>query len=158
MKLAAFAFLAGALWSWWLTAEYKDNKWVATLAESNQQAADQLQKATERVLQAEREQRLAARKLEVTHVENQQLLDQVLDDNRKLARQLDGLYDPGDKSYSGDTLSSTGGTGQSSNQAAPGRLSAKTSDFLLEYAREADRVAEYADTCYKWATQMQQNH
>jgi hypothetical protein len=158
MKFAAVTFFIGALWSWWLTAEYKDNKWVATLAESNQQAADQLQEATERVLKAEREQRLMLRKLEVTHVENQQLLDQVLDDNRKLARQLDGLYDPGTTTYSGSPLSSIGGPGESISQTASRRLSAEASDFLLKYFREADRVAEYADTCHKWVTQIHQEH
>jgi len=33
-------------------------------------------------------------------------------------------------------------------------LSAEASEFLLEFAREADRAAQYAKTCYDWTRQL----
>lgn len=38
--------------------------------------------------------------------------------------------------------------------AAGTELSAEASEFLLEFAREADRAAEYANTCHRWIEEV----
>jgi len=73
MALTIITSLAiGALASWYLTAEYKDNKWEAAIGKQKVEAADKLQAATQRAIEAERRQNELADQLEVKHVESQQ--------------------------------------------------------------------------------------
>lgn len=159
LKTAAIALAVGlgigALGSWYLTAEYKDNKWEAAIGKQKVEAADKLQAATQRAIEAERRHNALADQLEVKHAENQQALDRVLADNRRLARELGGLRDPGRRPSCGSTVSSdTAAAGQPEGGATGAELSAEASEFLLEFAREADRAAQYAKTCYDWAQQL----
>lgn len=159
LKTAAIALAVGlsigALGSWYLTAEYKDNKWEAAIGKQKAEAADKLQAATQRAIEAERRQNELADQLEVKHVESQQELDRVLADNRRLARELGGLRDPGRRPSCGGTVpSDTTTAGQPEGGATGAELSAEASEFLLEFAREADRAAQYAKTCYDWAQQL----
>jgi hypothetical protein len=146
---------AGALVSWYLTSEYKDSKWEAAVSKQKAEAADKLQAATQRAIEAERRQNELADQLEVKHVESQQELDRVLADNRRLARELGGLRDPGRRPSCGGAVSSgTSAAGQPESGATGAELSAEASEFLLEFAREADRAAQYAKTCYDWVRQL----
>ena len=159
LKTAAIALAiglgAGALGSWYLTAEYKDNKWEAAIGKQKAEAADQLRVATDRAIKAERQQNELANQLEVKHVESQQELDRVLADNRRLAHELGGLRDPGRRpSCGGSVPANSTAAGQSEGGASGTELSAEASEFLLEFAREADRAAQYAKTCYDWTQQL----
>lgn len=159
LKTAAIALViglgAGALGSWYLTAEYKDNKWEAAIGKQKAEAADQLQAATDRAIKAERQQNELANQLEVKHAESQQELDRVLADNRRLARELGGLRDPGRRpSCRGLVPTNSTTTSQSEGSATGTELSAEASEFLLEFAREADRAAQYAKTCYDWTQRL----
>lgn len=156
MALTIITSLAiGALASWYLTAEYKDNKWEAAIGKQKVEAADKLQAATQRAIEAERRQNELADQLEVKHVESQQELDRVLADNRRLARELGGLRDPGRRPSCGGTVPSGSTTaGQPEGGTTGTELSAEASEFLLEFAREADRAAQYAKTCYDWTRQL----
>lgn len=146
---------AGALGSWYLTAEYKDNKWEAAIGNQKAEAADKLQAATDRAIKAERRQNELADQLEVKHVESQQELDRVLADNRRLARELGGLRDPGRRPSCGGTMPANSTTASQPEGGTTGtELSAEASEFLLEFAREADRAAQYAETCYDWTQQL----
>ena len=159
LKVTAIALAvglgAGAFGSWYLTAEYKDSVWGKAVADQKVEAAAQLQAATQRVIEVERRHNALADQLEVKHAENQQILDRVLADNRRLARELGGLRDPGRRPSCGGTVpSDTTTTGQPEGGATGAELSAEASEFLLEFAREADRAAQYAKTCYDWAQQL----
>ena len=50
------ACVLGALGSWYLTAEYKDASWTASIEKQKVKAAEELQTATDRAISAERRQ------------------------------------------------------------------------------------------------------
>ena len=153
--VAALALVWGALGSWWLTAEYKDNKWKAKIEAQKVEAARQLQEATQKVIETERKHNVIATQLEINNAEQQNKLDRALADNRRLAAQLGGLRDPGRRTSCPSTVSPAAGTSQQpAPQASDGRLSVEASEFLLEFARDADRAAQYANTCYEWIRQV----
>ena len=153
--LVALAAMWSATGSWWLTAEYKDNKWLAKVEAQRVEAAKQLQAATEQVIETERKHNTIATQLEIQNAEKQSSLDRTLADNRRLAAQLGGLRDPGRRESCPAADSATGETTQQpSAQASSGRLSAEATEFLLEFARDADRAAQYANTCYDWIRQV----
>lgn len=154
--IACVASLAlGATSSWWLTAEYKDNKWIAKVEAQKVEAARQLQEATEKVIELERQRNQIATKLEIQNAAKQTELDKALSDNRRLATQLGGLRDPGRRQSCPTALpNATNSTQQPADSSSDARLSAEATEFLLEFAREADRAAQYAGTCYQWLQQV----
>lgn len=159
LKVAVFTLAAGlavgSLSAWYLTAEYKDAKWGKAVADQKVEAAAKLQAATQRAIEAERRHNELADQLEVKHVENQQALDRVLADNRRLARELGGLRDPGRRTSCGSSVPADPATaGQPEGGTTGTELSVEASEFLLEFARDADRAAQYAKTCYDWTQQL----
>ena len=153
--LVGIASLAtGALAGWWITNDSLTAKHQAHVSALRLQAADDLRQATDRAFELERQHNALATKLEVANAQTRKKLDSVLAENRRLARDLGGLRDP----YS---LASSCALPTQPNPAsglvaspAPGRLSAEASEFLLDFAREADRAAEYAATCYDWVKRL----
>lgn len=153
--IAALAAVWGAAGSWWLTAEYKDNKWKAKVEAQKVEAARQLQEATQKVIEIERKNNVIATQLEINNAEQQTKLDRALSDNRRLAAQLGGLRDPGRRESCTSALPATARASQQpASAASEGRLSAEASEFLLEFARDADRAAQYANSCYDWIKQV----
>jgi len=151
----AVGLCVGALGSWYLTAEYKDAKWGKAVEQQKKEAAETLQAETEKVLAAERKNTELNNQLEKTHAEQSRKIESALADNRRLARELGGLRDPGRRQSCPSTVSaSTGAAQQSAPEAADSRLSAEATEFLLEFARDADRAAQYANTCYEWIQQI----
>lgn len=145
------SFAIGVAGSWWITAEYKDNKWIAKVEAQKVEAARQLQDATEKVIQLERQRNEVATKLEIKNANKQTELDRALADNRRLVNQFGGLRDPGRRASCPSALpNATGSSKQLDDSATGSRLSAEASDFLLEFARDADRAAQYANSCYDW--------
>lgn len=157
LRTAAIACLAGvvigALPAWYFTAEYKDSQWGKAVSDQKVEAAKVLQAETDKVLVAERAANQFKDKLEKQNAESQKRIDATLADNRRLARELGGLRDPGRRPSGSCTSAGTSdASGVDSGATAEGRLSVEASEFLLEFAAEADRVAEYAMTCHLWAT------
>lgn len=154
--LAAIAtFIFGAFASWWVTSDYYQARYDAAVARQKAEAVAVLQEATERAIAAERLNNKLAQTLEVSHAQNRQKLDAALSDNRRLARELGGLRDPGHREGGNCTVpAAPAGTGIAIRQPATGRLSAEASEFLLEFARDADRVAEYAALCHGWVKEL----
>jgi len=149
------ACLLGSLGSWYLTGKYKDTKWTAAIKQQQVDAAKQLQAAMERAITAERRQTEFSNQLEVKHVESERKLDAALVVNRRLARELGGLRDPGRRPSCGGTVSeATDTTGQPASGSTGAELSAEASEFLFEFARDADRAAQYAQTCSFWIRQI----
>lgn len=152
---AVLGLSTGAVGSWYLTAEYKDASWTASIEKQKVKAAEQLQAATDRAISAERRQNELATQLEVKHVESERELDKALSTNRRLTRELGGLRDPGRRPSCGGSVPTDSTTSaQSETGSAGAELSAEASEFLLEFARDADRAAQYAKTCYDWTQQL----
>lgn len=145
----AVSLSAGALSSFWLTARYKDARWQAVLAERESTAAARFAEATAQTIAAERASRELADKLEEEHAKYQDQHDRLLAENRRLARELGGMRDPGARACSGAVSQATA-SGQPQDAAACGRLSDEATEFLLAFARDADRAAAYAKTCHEW--------
>jgi hypothetical protein len=81
--------------------------------------------------------------------------DATLADNRRLATELGGLRDPGRRPSCGITLSSASTTASQPDNGTTGtELSAEATEFLLEFARSADRAAQYAKTCHDWIQEL----
>lgn len=149
------AIVLGAFGSWWVTSDYYQARYDAAVARQKAEASKALVEATDRAIAAERKHNQLAQILEVTHAQNRQKLDAALSDNRRLARELGGLRDPGYRESGNCTVPATpAGTGIAIRQPATGRLSAEASEFLLEFARDADRVAEYAALCHGWVKKL----
>jgi hypothetical protein len=149
------AILFGAFGSWWVTSDYYQAKYDAAVARQKAEATKVLQEATERAIAAERINNKLAQTLEVSHAQNREKLDAALTDNRKLARELGGLRDPGYREGSSCTMpATTSGPGIALRQPSTSRLSAEATEFLLDFARDADRVAEYANLCHSWVEKL----
>ena len=150
--LIALALAAsGAFGGWWVTSDYYQAKQSALAARMQAAAATALKDATDRAVAAERDAISMALKLEVQNAESRKKLDAVAVENRRLVRELGGLRDPGARPDNcGPVPTTTPGTGLAVRPAATGRLSDQAAEFLLEFARDADRAAEYAATCHAW--------
>ena len=145
----------GSIGSWKVTSSYKDTKYQNIILSKENESAKRFEEASEKSLEIERTHAALAQDLEIKNVEANKLLDEALVKNRSLARELGGLRDPFAKPPSGRPVPS--GTGTPSNPddgATTGRLSDEASEFLLEFAREADEAANYATTCHNWAKEL----
>ena len=146
------ALAAGALAAWG-TATFLNASHDAEIQSIRAAAAEQYAAATQRAVEVERAHAQLATQLEVQHEKATRQLAAVRADNRRLARDLGGLRDP----FAAPTCpvsTAPDGTVDSAATAATGRLSDEASQFLLEFAYDADRAAEYASTCYKWVNQL----
>ena len=156
LQSAAIAFGAGMVLSipltWYVTAEYKDALHTAAVARQKSEAAQVLQQETEKVIAAERKTAKLKDELELQHAKSLEQVNTIMAENKRLAARLGGLRDPGRRESCNGTLPATGKTpGLDSDPTAEGRLSSEASEFLLEFAAEADRAAIYAQTCHEWA-------
>lgn len=128
---------------------------MASIGQQKVEAARQLQEATDKALASERGNVAKANKLEKDNVQKQTALDGILADNHRLAAELGGLRDPGRRTSCDSAVpTGTGGTGNAAVGSSEGRLSAEASQFLLDFARDADRAAQYANTCHDWIGQV----
>lgn len=147
------ALLIGAAASWWVTSDALSAKHKAEIQSIRAEAAEQYASATQRAVEVERAHAQLATQLEVQHETNRQQLAAVRADNRRLARDLGGLRDPF-AAPACPVSAASDGTVDPAAAAAVGRLSDEASEFLLDFAYDADRAAEYANTCYKWVKQL----
>lgn len=147
----AIGLAVGAAGSWYLTAEYKDAKWGKAVSDQKVEAAKTLQAETEKVLAAERKNTELNNQLEKSHAAAQDRINTTLADNRRLARELGGLRDPGRRASCRDAQAATDLAANAGDASAGSELSAEASEFLLDFAAEADRAADYGRTCYDWA-------
>lgn len=149
---AIVAFVLGASLSGGLVWKYEENRWGAAAAKQEKEAAKQLALETEKVRQADLRYGSFKTQVEKDDGIKKAQVESLLRDNRRLARELGGLRDPGRRPRSDGTVPSTQGTAsQCASGTAEGRLSDEASEFLLEFAAEADRAATYAQTCHAWA-------
>lgn len=156
IALAAFlGLVVGATGSGLLVKRYVGNAWTAKAEKQKTEAAAQLQAATDRAIKAERQHNTIAKELEVQSEINKQKLDDAYHGNRALSTQLGGLRDPGRRSSGSCPTSTTAGsTQQLAGETTGAPLSAEASDFLLDFAKQADDAARYANTCYDWLQRL----
>ena len=156
------ALLVGAtaaLATFFLVRIYEENKWgrvISELREGQEQerrtAAEALAQETRRVLELQQRLNEAAQAADLGHKEKEDEIDRLESDNRRLARELGGLRDPGHRPAARCAASpaEAGGAGGAPEPASDGRLSDEASEFLLAEARRADEVANWAGTCWRW--------
>lgn len=150
-----FCVVASSIGTWRVTSNYKDNKWKAVVSDQQATASKTLLAATTRTSEIERTHNAIATDLEARAIETSRLLDKELATNRTLARKLRGLRDPFAKSTCRSTVpGTTQPTGPADDSSAEGRLSDEASEFLLNFARDADSAAQYANTCHQWVTEI----
>ena len=155
--------VVSSLGTWRVTADYKDNKWSAIVAEQSIAASKTLLDATTRTSEIERTHNAIATDLEAKAIESSKRLDEEMATNRTLARKLRGLRDPFAKSTCRSAVSGTtqppsladdsSAEGRLSDEVK-GLLSPEASEFLLNFARDADTAAQYANTCHQWVKEI----
>lgn len=149
------AFLVGALLSMLLTGRYKAARYQAAIQAQKVEAAKVLNDATSKVRLTERKHEQIARQVEVEYVLKTHEISRIQDDNRRLARELGGMRDPGRRENSncpvpGATPAPRGAV----NTSAGARLSDQTAEFLHEFGRDADNAASYAQACKQWEQEL----
>ena len=156
--VAVVASLAlGALSAWKITASFKDSHYTAVIESQRANAEVALREANDRAIKVEREHKALADQLELSHAERDAEKDRILAENRRLARELGGLRDPGKRPACRAAVPATAGpTVAAADDPADGRLSAEASEFLLDFARECDAAADYARTAHDWAVGLRQ--
>jgi len=147
------ALAAGALAAWG-TATFLSASHDAEIQSIRAAAAEQYATATQRAVEVERAHAQLATQLEVQHEKATRQLAAVRADNRRLARDLGGLRDPFAAASTCPVPTGSDSAVDPAATATVGRLSDEASQFLLEFAYDADRAAEYANTCYKWVKQL----
>lgn len=160
-KLIA-ALLVGAtaaLTTFFLVRTYEENKWGRVVSElraeqeqERRTAAEALARETGRVLELQQRLNEAAQVADMGYKEKEDEIDRLEADNRRLARELGGLRDPGHRPAARCAASpaEAGGAGGTPDPASDGRLSDEATEFLLAEARRADEVANWAGTCWRW--------
>jgi hypothetical protein len=156
--VAALALGAGSAWK--LTADAKDDHYTAIIETQRANAEEALRLAQNKAIAIERKHNALATELELSHAERSKEKDKMLADNRRLARELGGLRDPGKRPACNAAVpANAAATGTAADNAADGGLSVaaegllspEASEFLLDFARECDRAADYAKTAHDWA-------
>lgn len=132
-------------------ADAKVNSIERAHADEKRQQAEAITQSTQAARQAEVKARDLANQIEVQHHELSQTTERLLADNRRLARQLGGLRDPGARPGCSGLPGAAQAPGDPANAATGAELSAAATEFLLEFAAEADRAANYAWACHEWA-------
>lgn len=164
LQFIAVAFVVGVLLSaaptWYFTAEYKDAKYTAAIERQRSESAKMLQAETEKVIAAERKASKFKDELEIQNAKSIEQVNIILVDNKRLAAQLGGLRDPGTRPPCSNAMPATANP-PSGDSAPPaqsgfpdstsGILSAEASEFLLNFAADADKAAVYAQICHRFA-------
>jgi hypothetical protein len=140
--------LIGSSVSWYLTGTYKDASWEASVNAINIAAEQALRQSIERTHALEMKQLQRFNELEVAHAKDVEALSRIKTTNRDLATQLGGLRDPGRRPSCDCTMSKEADpSGVHERGSASANLSAEATNFLLDFADDADRAALYAAKC-----------
>ena len=153
IKLPLLAAVASAALSAWGTWTFLDARHESEIQSIRADAALAIEAATQRAVEVERAHNQLATKLEVQHEKATRQLAAIRADNRRLSAELGGLRDPF-AAPACPVSTAAGGTVDPATAAATGRLSDEAAEFLLGFAYDADRAAEYASTCYRWVKEL----
>lgn len=152
------ALVVGAGAAWKLTADAKDDHYTAIIETQRANAEEALRLAQTKAIDIERKHNALATELELSYAERSKEKDKLLADNHRLARELGGLRDPGKRPACNAAVpANAAATGTAADDPAGSRLSDEASGFLLDFARECDRAADYANTAHDWAVRLKGN-
>lgn len=155
---AGVSFAIGAGSAWWITADYKEAKYQAILAEAQKSALNALIKAQESAIQKERENNRLAQELEVQNEKHRKELDKLESELRGYVTELGGLYDRY-ATCSSTSMPPNAGTTPQPTTPAPGcKLSKQLEGLLLSESKRADQAASYAKTCYDWVQKLRESN
>lgn len=136
---------------WCFTSDYKDAIWQEKFSTYQKDLAEMHQRNLNEVLNKEREAKEIAAKIEVKYHETTDQIKTLRNTNARLARELGGLRDPGKSNTTSGVGMSQGATsGNTFDPSTSSQLSREASQFLLDFAEDADRAAAYANACYEW--------
>jgi hypothetical protein len=143
MIVGMAAFAAGAVSAWWTTSGYKDAKFQAFKAAADAAYAQAQAKAVE----IELKNAVLAKELDSAYKQNKRDLD-LLSSELATVR----LRDPNARSC---PVSDSTNTGEPQSQTPGADLSEELTRLLRAESRRADEAALYAQTCYRWITDVQ---
>jgi hypothetical protein len=127
-----------------MTAKYKDAKFQAFKATADAAYAQ----AQAKTVEIELKNQVLAKELDSAYKQNKRDLDRL---SNELATVR--LRDPNARSC--PVPSTTPSTGKPEDQAAGADLSEELTRLLQAESRRADEAALYAQTCYRWITDVQ---
>jgi hypothetical protein len=153
---AGISFIIGATSAWWITADYKNAKYEATLSKIRFDAEKALNLALNKALEIERKHNQLAEEIEVQNAKHREELDAIGRDNERLVAER-GLYDRGTPQDNCPVPASADPTTQPANPPTGTRLSKELEQFLLRETRRADQAASYAKTCYEWIQELRKD-
>lgn len=113
--------------------------------------AEAIARSKDKARAAEAAERAANQQIEVRAHENAKRTNSILAENRRLARELGGLRDPGHRPGSTNLPGEAGTPRHPENGTAEGRLSDEATEFLLEFAAQCDAAAVYAQAGHEYA-------
>lgn len=146
--LLGAGLLIGSVASWYLTAEYKDASWQASVNAINIEAERTLRKSLEAAHEIEMAQQKRISNLEAAYADDVDELEKVRNDNRALSIRLGGMRDPGRRpSCDGTVREKADASTVREGGYSEGRLSEEAERFLSDLTFDADRAAVYALKC-----------
>lgn len=156
--IAGISLAVGAFSAWYLTADYKEAKYTAILAEAQKSAMEALIEAQKSAIEKEREQNRIAQEIEVQNEKYRQELARMEDELRGYVNELGGLYDRYATCSSSTDLPTDPGTTPKPTSAPTGaKLSKQLERLLLSESKRADEAARYAQTCYQWVLRLRES-
>jgi hypothetical protein len=136
--------MIGAMTAGWMTAKYKDAKFDAYKLAADVAYAQ----AKAKTVEIELKNQALAKELDGAYKQNKRDLDRL---SNELA--IVRLRDPNARSC--PVPSTTPSTGKPEDQAPGAYLSEELTRLLQAESRRADEAALYAQTCYRWITDVQ---
>ena len=156
--IAGASLLVGATAAWYLTADYKEAKYTAILAEMQKNAANALLEAQKSVIEKERENNRLAQEIEVQNAKHRQELAELETELRGYVNELGGLYDRYATCSSSNVSTDTSTTAQPTDTPTGCKLSRELEGLLLSESKRADEAAAYAQTCYQWVKELRESN
>lgn len=150
---AGASFLVGVASAWYITADYKEAKYTAIINQMQLDAQKALNEAKDKAIQTERENNRLAQEIEVQNEKHRKELDKLETELRGYVNELGGLYDRY-ATCSTDVPTDTGTTTQPAPAPTGAKLSKQLERLLLSESKRADEAARYAQTCYKWISEL----
>jgi len=142
MIVGMAAFAVGAVSAWWTTSGYKDAKFQAFKSAADAAYA----KAQAKTLEIELKNAVLAKELDSAYRQSKRDIDRL---SSELATVR--LRDPNARSC---PVPNPPTTGSAENQTPGADLSDQLTQLLLAESRRADEAALYAQTCYRWITDV----
>lgn len=140
---------------WRMTTNYQETKWENVILEKESVSNKVLRDTLEQVRQIEKQHALITTQLEIKNGQLKEQIDSIYTENRRLTRDLNGMRDPGVRATRCAVPTASPTASGSDDQTTGARLSDEASEFLLTFANDSDKVALYAQTCYKWISKSE---